>query len=78
MIPIDTGYRLLADAIILQAVESYRRAVRRLRKHSNNLEALRTKRTIEDFFLSDWFNTLCDLDGKQLILDLKQQVVEVS
>lgn len=78
MKPIDNGYRFLADAIILQAVEDYRRAVRKLRKHSNNLEALRTKRTIEDFFLSDWFNTLCDLDGRQLLFDMKQQVVGVS
>ncbi len=70
----NSGYRDLADAIILQAVTDYRRAHWKLRLCNHHVEALETKAECERFFRSTWFSTLCDLDGEQLLRDLKQEM----
>ena len=70
----DTGYNRLAEAIILQAVTDYRRASWKLCKCCYHEEALKTKAECERFFRSDWFSTLCNLDGRQLLLDLKRDM----
>jgi hypothetical protein len=71
---INDGWRTLADAIILQAVDDYRKSVRRQKKHPDNLELRRETHSIERFFGSGWFGTLCDLDGRKLLTDLKAEV----
>jgi len=70
----DSGYRDLADAIILQAVADYRRARWKLRLCKHHQEALETKTECERFFRSTWFSTLCGLDGEQLLQDLKREL----
>lgn len=66
-----TPYEKLANAIILRAVEDYRRALRKLCRHEDNRDALHTARELEKFFRSEWFTVLCDLDSKILIDQLK-------
>lgn len=53
-------YTALANAIIEQAVEDYRRS-----KHYQE------KIAIKKFFLSEWFSVLTDLDGKMILRRLE-------
>ena len=59
------GYENLANAIIIQAAEDYRRAL-----ESDNRG---TQREIERFFRSDWFIVLTDLNPELLLKRLKQE-----
>ena len=76
----SSGWRALADSIILQAVEDYRRLSWRRVKRPNDLELRREISRIERFFRSDWFSVLCDLDGDKLLRDLRADmgIAEVS
>ena len=68
---LGSGWRALADAIILQAAEDYRRLTRRLITHPDELDKASEKRRIERFLRSPWFGVLSDLDGRRLLRDLK-------
>ena len=68
---LGSGWRALADAIILQAAEDYRRLPQRIAKHPDELEPVCEKRRIERFLCSTWFGVLSDLDGRRLLRDLK-------
>ena len=63
------GYELLAEAIILQAVKDYRKAL----KHDERGE----KRKIERFFRSEYFSILANVSGEVLICRLRAEVKEV-
>jgi len=58
----DSAYRRLADAIIMQAVRDYRVA------RSNG-----AKSHIIRFFRSKWFGVLTDLDGEMIVERLKNE-----
>lgn len=62
----DSPYRLLADAVILQAVKDYRQAL----KHDNRA----IKRECCRFFRSEWFKSLTTVNGEQLISKFKSEV----
>ena len=68
---LGSGWRALADAIILQAAEDYRRLTRRLITHPDELDKASENRRIERFLCSPWFGVLSDLDGRRLLLGLK-------
>ena len=68
---LGSGWQALADAIILQAADDYRRLTRRLITHPDELDKASEKRRIERFLCSTWFGVLSDLDGRRLLLDLK-------
>ena len=70
----DSGYRDLADAIILQAVTDYRRAHWKLGLCNHHKEALEIIMECEGFFRSRWFSILCGLDGEQLLRGLKREM----
>lgn len=61
------NYENLANAIVVQAMQDYRLALRAIRKRSNNLMAIRTKVEIEQFFHSGWYRLLTTVDGDYLI-----------
>lgn len=63
------GYRELANAIILQAVKDYRKAL----KHDERGR----KREIERFFRSEYFTVLTNISGEMLIRKLRAEVKEV-
>lgn len=63
------GYKELANAIILQAVKDYRKAL----KHDERGR----KREIEKFFRSEWFSILTSISGEMLIQKLRAEVKEV-
>lgn len=63
------GYQLLANAIVLQAVNEYREALRQ-----NDTAAKWKKISLRRFFRSDWFKMLTNVDGELLMERLKGEV----
>lgn len=63
------GYKELANAIILQAVKDYRKAL----KHDERGR----KREIERFFRSEYFTVLTNISGEMMIQKLRAEVKEV-
>lgn len=63
------GYQLLANAIVLQAVNEYREALRQ-----NDTAAKWKKISLRRFFRSDWFKLLTNIDGGLLMERLKKEV----
>ena len=63
------GYYRLANAIILQAVNEYREALRQ-----NGTAAKWKKISLRRFFRSDWFKLLTNIDGELLMERLKEEV----
>ena len=68
---LGSGWRALADAIILQATDDYRRLTRQLIKHPDELDKASERHRIERFLCSPWFGVLSELDGRRLLRDLK-------
>ena len=66
-------YENLAQAIVLNAVKDYRKALHRLKHHPKSAPAIKMKVECEQFFLSGWFCELCTLDGEELIRKLKEE-----
>ena len=64
----------LAQAIIMKAVEDYRKARRRVRHFPDQKGAQATIREVEQFFRSRWFAQLTDIDGEMLIKRLREEV----
>lgn len=63
------GYQLLANAIILQAVNEYREALRQ-----NDTAAEWKEISLRRFFRSDWYKLLTNVDGELLMERLKEEV----
>lgn len=67
---IEEAYDHLAKSIVIQAIEDYRKALRKPNKYKktiNNLKAL------EKFFLSEWCYHLSGWDGNYIIELIKEQ-----
>jgi hypothetical protein len=64
--------RNLANAVVLRAVDDYRKALRG--KGYYNIPPEKIIRETEEFFMSDWFYFLTKLDGEYLIERLKKEV----
>lgn len=69
-------YKELANAIILQAVREFRPAYKRLKRHPNDEKARDKVREITDFFQSDHFQILTDLDGPSLLNQIMREIDE--
>ena len=67
-----TIYETIANAIILQAVKDYRTALKSLKANSRNRAA--DKAEIEQFFCSQWYSALTDVNGEMLIRSLQKEV----
>lgn len=70
---LSENYQNLVNAIIMQAVKDYRKALRMLRKDPEHEKSLFWKKDVERFFRSQWFEDLCDLDGEVLIEQLQKE-----
>lgn len=68
------GAERLVQAIVRQAVQDWRNAKRRLRRAPDSLDALHIVADCENFFLSGWFNTLTDLDGRLFLRKLDDEM----
>ena len=67
----EDGAELLVQAIVLQAMEDYRRARQILRRRPGRESARLMARDVERFFRSVWFSCLTGLDGKEILERLK-------
>ena len=68
------GWRDLADAIILKAVDDYRLTSKQIKEKPEDPMLQRQKVEIEKFFLSAWFGVLTDLNGKDLLHRLQAEM----
>ena len=70
----NTPYENLANAIIVQAVKDYRKVLRTLSLYPHNRSAQYERRSIEQFFCSDYFSVLTNLNPETLIVRLNKEV----
>ena len=66
-------YENLANAIVLQAVTDYRTALKAMVANPDDRYAKYEAKRIEQFFNSDWFRCLTEIDGKWLMMKLKKE-----
>lgn len=69
----DHCYEALANAIITQAVDDYRRALRVLFFYPHHRDAKRLKTEVLRFLRSDWFRLLSATDPETLIRRLNEE-----
>lgn len=67
-------YLRLAGGIVRQAIRDYLEFGMMHLNVPSNKEYKEAVEEIEEFFLSDWFYYLCDLDGERLLRMLKRHV----
>ena len=67
-------YERLANAVVLQAVSDYRVALKKIKAHPKNREAISEALEIEKFFRSGWYSILTDVDGEYLIRRLQDEI----
>lgn len=70
----EDPYERLASAIILQAVSDYRVALKKIKAHPNDRDAINEALGIERFFRSGWYQQLTGVDGEYLIRRLQEEV----
>ena len=73
---ITNPWQNLADAIVIQAAKDYRQMLKRLNRKSNNETAKTAIRRIEQFFRSEWHETLTGVPAELLIRKLREEVVQ--
>lgn len=66
----DEGFHNLAKAIILQAIKDFKPAYMRLKKKPDDKAAAARVREITEFFCSEYFRLLTDVDGPALMKKL--------
>lgn len=76
----ESGYEGLANGIIIQAAKDYRTALKKLYKNPNDRIAMDEIGRLEQFFYSDWYELLTDVDGEYMVdhlrQDFKEQLIE--
>ena len=71
-------YQDLANAIVAQAARDYLLLLRLLKHHPEDGDVLKKAREYENFFYSDWYSTLTNVDPKYLIEKLKKTVEKLT
>ena len=66
-------YERLANAIVIQAADDYRSAMKTLRYYPIDREALEKKKDCENFFMSEWFQVLSEADGPTILNRLRKE-----
>ena len=67
-------YEKLANAVIAQAAEDYRAALKKIKAHPKNKDVINEALRIERFFRSGWYQTLTSVDGERLIRRLQAEI----
>lgn len=65
------GFENLANAIIVQAVKDYRKALSGCKVDERDSNCVITE--CERFFRSEWFRELTDVDGEYLIKTIRKE-----
>ena len=66
-------YEVLANAIVLQAVEDYRKAGKDIAKRNGAVTARNEQKRIERFIKSKWFTFLTDVRPELLLKELQKE-----
>ena len=66
-------YKELANAIVEQAVDDYRRALRGMTCYGSYTSSEKMVEDCENFFRSDYFHLLTDTDPELLITKLQEE-----
>lgn len=67
-------YEILSNAIIMQAAEEYRNCLQALKRNPNDISYLKFKRKTEDFFYSEHFDNITNIDPHYLIKNIKERI----
>jgi hypothetical protein len=67
------AYENLANAIVKQAARDYMTALKRLKKNPYDRKKRKEVRELEEFFHSDWYELLTDVDPHYLIRKLREK-----
>ena len=70
----EDPYERLANAIVIQAADDYRIALKKIKAHPKNRQAIDEALEIERFFRSGWYSQLTSVDGEYLIRRLQDEV----
>ena len=68
------SYTELANAIIIQAVKDYRKALKILKRYPRYELAKAVVAEVEEFFRSDWYRVLTSVDGDMLIRKIRRAI----
>ena len=68
------SYTELANAIIIQAVKDYRKALKTLNRHPRYEPARAMVTEVEDFFRSEWYRTLTSVDAEMLMRKIRREI----
>ena len=68
-----TAYENLANAVVLLAVEDYRKLLKKLSRHPERRSAMAAVNESEKFFKSEYFKVLTTVDGETLLRKLKEE-----
>ena len=71
---IGDPYENLANAVIAQAAEDYRAALKKIKAHPKNKDAIDEALRIERFFRSGWYQTFTSVDGECLSRRLQAEI----
>ena len=66
--------QMLAEAIVVQAAEDYREALRKLKINPVNGEALRMKKECERFFRSRWYRMLTRVNSRMIMRRIQEEM----
>lgn len=72
----DEGYHELAKAIILQAIKDFKPAYLRLKRCPDDKAATARVKEITEFFCSEYFCLLTDVDGPRLLHKIMKSIDE--
>lgn len=61
----NENYELLANAIVVQAAKDYMRAKSQI-----------VRNEVKNFFLSDWFLILTNMDGRRILKKIRKRTAE--
>ena len=70
----ENPYEALTNAIIIQAVNDYRIALKKVKKNPGNRDAINEALSLERFFHSPWYETLTSVDGEFLIRKIRAEI----
>ena len=70
----EDPYEQLANAIVIQAADDYRIALKKIKAHPKDRKAIDEALEIVRFFRSSWYSQLTGVDGEYLIKRLQDEV----
>ena len=67
-------YTELANAIVIQAVKDYRKALKTLKRYPRYEPAKAVVAEVEEFFRSEWYRTLTSVDADMLMTKIRREI----